>query len=342
MRTLLAGALTCVLVLAASGLALRVYAKRHFLPSQHMQEALTAGDGCVLFLGDSRMEASFDAEAFHRGLRAVGPDRCHAALAVGATDIAGHFFTAREYLAAGRRPALAVLGISGDSLLGPEHPLRPEELVGNNVIHLEWTRAGDVFTEVPGFPFEDIATFDAGFRFLVSQATPLGHYQSLVSVKTQALTGRLIGRAAAERNRFGALADMTSLEGGLRARAPERLAAALHGRDAERLGVWFPATAGMLAARGTRLLAVELPMRRLYRDKVTDLPETIAYHAWLAAELAREGHDFLDLSRAPFVDDALFADALHLGPVGAALVSEQIGRRVGALLQPPVNRGGAH
>jgi hypothetical protein len=84
-----------------------------------------------------------------------------------------------------------------------------------------------------------------------------------------------------------------------------------------------------------RLLAVELPMRRLYRNNVTDLPQTIAYHAWLTDELAREGHAFLDLSHAPFVDDALFADALHLGPSGAALVSEEIGRRVGALMRPP-------
>ncbi len=333
MRTLLAGTLTCVLVLAASGLALRAYAKRHFLPGQHMQEALAAGDGCVLLLGDSRMEAAFDAEAFHRGLRSVGRDRCVAPLAVGATDIAGHFFTAREYLAAGRRPAVAVLGIVGDSLLGPERPPRPEELVGNNAIHFEWTRPGDVFAEVPGFPVADIATFDAGFRYLASQATPFGRYQSLIAVKTQALTGRLTGRAPAERNRFGALADMSSLEGGLRARAPERLAAALRGPEAERLGRWFPRTVGLLGAAGARVLVVELPMRRLYRDTVTDRPDAVAYRAWFEKEGAREGRGYLDLSHAPFVDEALFADALHLGPAGAVLVSETLGRSAGALVR---------
>jgi hypothetical protein len=332
MRTLLAAALTCVLVLAASGVALRTYARRHFLPRQHMQEALAAGDGCVLLLGDSRMEAAFDADAFSRGLRAVGRARCVAPLAVGATDIAGHFFTARTYLAAGRRPAVAVLGIVGDSLLGPERPLRPEELVGNNIIHFEWTRPGDVLSEIPGFPGADLGTFDAGFRFLASQATPFGRYQSLIAVKTQALTGRLTGRAPAERNRFGALADMSSLEGGLRARAPERLAAALRGPETARLGSWFPRTVGLLGAAGARVLVVELPMRRLYRDTVTDRPEAVAYRGWLARELARDASTYLDLSHASYVDETLFADALHLGPAGAALVSETLGRGAGALL----------
>ncbi len=336
MRTLLAGALTCLLGLATAGLALRAYAAKHFLPRQHMDEALAAGDGCVLFLGDSRMEAAFDAEAFHRGLRAVGPDRCHASLAVGATDIAGHFVTAREYLARGRRPAIAVLGIAGDSLLGPETAPRPEQLVGNNVIHFEWTRPGDVFDEVPGFPFADIAAFDAGFRYLADQATPFGRYQSLVAVKTQALTSRLTGRVPTERNRFGALADMAELADELRARARARLASVMSGPEPERLGRWFPRTLQLLERSGVRVVVVELPMRRLFREQVTDLPQMVAYHAWLRDELARRGARWLDLSHAPFVDEALFADALHMGPAGAAHASEEIGRFVGEVQRPVV------
>jgi hypothetical protein len=340
MRTLVTAALVCLLGLGAAGLGLGAYARRHFLPVQHMNEALAAGDGCVLLLGDSRMAAAFDAQAFHRGLVAAGPDRCLAPLAIGATDVAGQLVTAREYLARGRRPAVAFLGIAGDSLLGPETPLRPEELVGNNVIHFEWTTPPDVVDEVPGFPLGDIATFDAGLRFLADQASPLGRYQSLVAVKTQALTGLLTGRAVAERNRFGALGDMAALESTLRLRAGARLEAALAGPEPERLGRWFPRTLGLLAERGARVAAVELPMPRLYRDTVTDRPQTIAYHAWLRAELARRGVGALDLAHAPFIDDALFADALHLGPAGAALVSEELGRFAGALLatsvaQPP-------
>ena len=126
MRTLLAGVLTCLLGLAASGMGLRAYASKHFLPRQHMNEALAAGDGCVLLLGDSRMEAAFDATAFHRGLRIGHADRCIAALPVRVpTEMPGHFFTAREYLAHGEESLVAVLGVAGDSILGPEAPAAP-------------------------------------------------------------------------------------------------------------------------------------------------------------------------------------------------------------------------
>jgi hypothetical protein len=338
MRTLLAGALTCLLGLAAAGLGLRTYASRHFLPRQHLQEALAAGDGCVLVLGDSRTEAAFDAVAFHHGLRARGADRdrCLAVLPVGATDIAGHFLTAREYLAQGRRPSVAVLGIAGDSILGPETPLDPRDLVGNNVIHFEWAHPADVFDEVPGFPGRDVGAFDAGFRYLADLATPFGRYQSLVAVKTQALTRRLTGRAEAERNRFGAFADMVALESGLRSRAPERLAAAMRGSEGERLGLWFPRLAALLEAHGARLLVVELPMRRVYRDNVTDLPSSSAFRAWLAGELARRHESWLDLSHEPSIDDGLFSDALHLAPAGAAIVSDEIGLFLGDRVAPPV------
>jgi hypothetical protein len=337
MRTLLAGVLTCLVGLAAAALGLRAYAARHFLPRQHMEEALAAGHDCVLLLGDSRMEAAFDGPAFHRGLRARGADRCVAALPVGATDMPGHFVTAREYLALGGRPALAVVGVAGDSILGPDPPLRPEQLVGNNVIHFDWTTPGDVFDEVPGFPLADVGTFDAGFRFLADQTMAFGRYQSLLAIKTQKLTSRLTGRADTERNRFGAFADMVALESGLRSRAPERLAAAVRGPEAERLGLWFPRLERLLADHGARILVVELPMRRLYRDKVTSLPSSIAYRAWLAGELARRHESWLDLSGAPFVDDALFGDALHLSPAGAAIVSDEIALFVGDMLaRPPV------
>jgi hypothetical protein len=329
MRTLLAGVLTFVLALAAAGVALGGYVRRHFPPTQAMEAAVAAGDGCVVVFGDSRTEAAFDAKALRRGLGRE--DRCVVGLALGGTEIAGHFFTAREYLERGRKPALVVLGMVGDSLLGPETAPRPEDLVGNNVIHFQWSRAGDVADDVPGFPLRDIGAFDAGFRWLADRATPFGRYASLVAVRTQAFTHRLTGRADTQRNRFGPLFEMTALEGGLRARAPERLAAALRGPEAERLGRWFPRIERIVSWRGASLLVVELPMRRLYRDKVTDLPDAVAYRAWIAAHVP----GWLDLSHAPFVDDALFADALHLGPAGAELVSEEMGRRAAAMLQAP-------
>jgi hypothetical protein len=136
---------TSIMLLACAAMGLRVYALRHFLPEQKMRLAVGAGDQCIAIFGDSRMDAATDLGAFHSALRATNADRCLAPLALGATDISGIVLTAREYLHRGPHPDLVVIGKVGDSLLGGFEPLRPEGMVGNNAIHLLWSRPSDVF-----------------------------------------------------------------------------------------------------------------------------------------------------------------------------------------------------
>jgi hypothetical protein len=326
MRGLVISLLTASVLVLVAARGLARYAHRHYLPQQQMDRARAAGDGCLLVLGDSRMVAAFDPDALHRPLQAAGRDGCHAQLALGAIQVSGIYLTAREYLAQGRSPRIAVIGKVGDSLLGPQEALRPEEMVGNNAIHLIWSTPVDVFAEAPGFPLASVDAFDRGFRFLVARATSLGRYQSLVSARIQTLQGALVGAGAQPRNRFGALGDMSLLEDGLRARAPARLQAAMQNLPDERYGGWFRALADLLRARHIPMLIVELPMRSLYRASVTDTGEAIAYQDSLADDLKRHGDALLDLSRAPWVNDQIFVDELHLGGAGAALVSAEIGR----------------
>jgi hypothetical protein len=44
-------------------------APRYLLPQQKMEVAVDAGDGCILMLGDSRMEAAISLPTLHEGLR---------------------------------------------------------------------------------------------------------------------------------------------------------------------------------------------------------------------------------------------------------------------------------
>jgi len=332
MRSLLASVITCAALLAGGAALLGRFGSHHFLPQQQMDDAARAGDGCILFLGDSRMVAAFDADALHQALRRAGGERCHAQLAIGATDIGGAYLAAREYLAHGRVPRAAVIGKVGDSLLVSGRA-RPEDMVGNNAIRLIWSRPEDVFADVPGFPTEDIGALDAGLRFVFARATPLGRYQSLISIRAQRLGAWLTGQAPGAQNRFGLLGDMESLEGTLRARAQAELAAAM--RDdapARRYGPWFERLTDLLRQHGVAPIVVELPMREAYRAAVTSTPAALAYQAWLAAELQRMGGELIDLARAPWLDDRLFADGLHVGPTGARLVSAEMGARLGAWL----------
>jgi len=322
---LLVSVATTVIALVAADRLLGWYGHRHFVPEQQMQTALTAGDGCILILGDSRMAAGLDQPALHQALGRRGADRCVADLAIGATDVSGAFLAARRYVSAGRRPVLAVVAKVEDSLLDPD-ATGPRMMVGNNAIHLVWTTPGDVFAEVRGFPFASVAAFDDGLRFLIARGTALGRYQSLVSLRAQRLQDALTGADRGAQNRFGQFNDMAALERDMQERADARLAAATHepgGRS-----VWFDRLGDLLRLSGTRVVVVELPMPSAYRRRISDTAPAIAYRRAFTAALRARGAAYIDLARAPWVDDALFADALHLNARGAAQLSRDLGDRL--------------
>ena len=324
MRRLLVSIATAVAALVALNLMLGWYGPRHFVPEQLMQAALSVGDDCILILGDSRMKAGVDQAVLHQALLQRRADRCVADLSIGATDVSGAFLTARRYLALGRKPALAVVGKVEDSLLDPDPDTTgPRMMVGNNAIHLTWTTPRDVFAEIDGFPFASVAAFDDGLRFLIARATALGRYQSPVTLRAQRLQNALTGADRGPENRFGKFSDMAALERDLRERAEARLAAATDktgGRSS-----WFDHLVDMLRAHGTRVVVVELPMPSAYRRRISESAPAIEYRRSFAASLPARGAVYVQLDRAPWVDDALFSDPLHLNAAGAARVSRDLG-----------------
>ena len=321
----------CVAALLGVAASFSRICPRHFLPEQELTAAVAAGDGCFLFLGDSRMAAGFQPAAMHSALAGQGEDRCLADLAIGATDVSGAFLAARTYLSRGPRPAIVVLGSVADFPLGPAAPLTPEEMVGNNAIHLIWTRPGDVFAEVPGFLSGGIGPFDRGFRFLALRATPFGRYQSLFARRLQTFDARLEGAAPVEGNRFGALDNMISLEARFRAGAVDRLTAALQSPDEGRVSPWFRALRELLAGAGIPFAVVELPMPSPFRHAVVDTEAGRAYRQWLRMALQADGGTLLDLSHPDWLTDELFDDGLHLGARGATQLSAELGRQLAAL-----------
>lgn len=322
MRKLIVAAVTAAIALLAADRLLDWYGRRHFLPEQQLQAALSRGDGCLLVLGDSRMAAGLDQAALHQALSQRGADRCIADLAIGATDVSGAFLAARRYVSAGRKPALVLISKVEDSLIDPE-VTGPRMMVGNNALHLMWSRPGDVFAEIDGFPFASVAAFDDGLRFLIARGTALGRYQSLVSLRVQRLQDGLTGRDRGAENRFGQLSDMAALERDLRERANARLTAAAAGSG--RRSSWFDRLVELLQSQGARVVVVELPMPSAYRQRISDSAAAADYRRAFTAGVSARGVAFVDLSRAPWVEDGLFADALHLNAAGAAYLSLAVG-----------------
>ena len=303
-----------------------------------MRTALSQGDECLLFLGDSRMAAAFDGTALHAKLTEYGVDRCVVNLAIGATDVSGMVMTARRYLSAGRRPLVAVVGKVADSIIDPA-PANPDSMVGNNALHLVWSNPGDVFSEVSGFPFANVRAFDDGGRFLFDRSTALGRYQSQVSIRVQRVQNALVSAGPSPQNRFGAVVDMASLEEGLRLAAVARLETALRpSRGSPHFGSWFTRFQDDLGKVGASVVVVELPMPSNYRRQVTETSQAAAYQKWLKEALASRGDSFVDLGRPPWLADSSFADALHLNGSSAARLSADLGATLGPILQKSSGR----
>jgi hypothetical protein len=331
MRVFLVPILTALAVLGVADAFLAHRVGRHFVPEQKMDAAVAAGPGCILLLGDSRMDAAYFPSALHDALRERAADRCVSDLSIGGTDVRGAYFAVREYLSRGGAPKLVVIGAVADSLLDPPSRLDPQEMTGNNAIHFVWSRPSDVVFEAPGFPLASVDVFDAGFRFLIGRATAIGRYQSLFWVRVQAAQNRLVGGGPSTLNRFGRIADMDRLEEDLRAGALSRLERSMTAPSGPELGTWFMRLVQLLRDRGVPFTIAWLPMRSSYRRAVTETPQARAYQRWLGQRVSLLGGTSIDLAEPAWIDDSLFADSLHLNAHGAQKFSADLGFQLASL-----------
>jgi hypothetical protein len=307
-------------------------APKHFIPESRLEEALRRPIGCIVVAGDSRMVAGYDEAALTSALRVRGRNECVSTIAIGALPIAGVAVAVREFLDRGGRPRVLVLGAAEDTLLRRSSPPDPSEFVGNEAVFLSWSRWNDTDLHYPGFPFESPAAFDRGFRFLLLRSNGIGRYVSLGWQKVQGVQDRVTGQASAS-NVFGALSDMEARGRAMEQTARKGLARALERSEDERLDPWFSAMEEMINAVGGRLVVVELPMPKYYREGVTHSAEGRRYRAWLAARLERRGNALVDLTSLKGLESEHFADFLHLNAAGARRFSSSLGERLSAI--PP-------
>jgi hypothetical protein len=304
----------------------------HFIPEQRMSAALASGSGCIVTAGDSRMVAGVDLEVLERTLRKAGRNECTANIAIGALPIHGISVALREYLRRGGKPEVLVLGLSEDMLIPLKDAPDPSRFVGNDAISIAWSDAADVRRLYPGFPFANVREFDDGLRFLLARQSALGSYDSLISYKVQTLQERLLGRAKATNNVFGADSDMDALAEQMQSRAQRQLANTLTLPDEIRLDPDFSEIERRVREVGARLVVVELPMPERYRTRVTESDAGRRYLAWFSKRLADRGERFVDLTHPTWLEPSVFRDFLHLNSEGARLFSADLGR---ALAAPP-------
>jgi hypothetical protein len=316
-RTLLASLLLFATGLGGIDAGLARYAGRHFVPNQLLRKAIAAGDRCVVVIGDSRTAAGVDPVAVATALGDAHAPACVAPLGIGAVGLEGQTLALRRYLSARRAPRLVVLGAG---LLLPSRPMDPSEMVGNVAIDLDWSRASDVESFFPGFPVDAL---DPGLRFSIARTNALQTYASLVWARVQIAQSRLAGETRGPANRFGLVSDMRALAATFAEDAATRLEREKDHWSASR---WFEAIDALARAEGTTVLVVQVPMATTYRRAVDETPIWRDYAAWLAADLARRGDAYIDLSAS--VDDARFADGVHVDEEGARTFSDALGRAI--------------
>jgi hypothetical protein len=293
-------------VLLAFELGFRSRIAGRFLPEQTFRAAVAAGDGCVATFGDSRMVAGVVPSELTGELARRGHPSCHAALAIGGTELVAHFLTLRRYLEqAERKPRLIVLGLTLEATL--EKHLPPDDLVGNEAVVLGWSSATDVTLVYPGFPFRH---FDDGFRFLTNRAVSTTAYGSLIWNKTRALQDRLVQSGHAQaRNRFGVIRDMDELAASFRQDLSARLSA-----YPERTSLHPAFTAFIAAARHRRVpvLIIELPMPSSYARTLAGIPAAERLRSELKRLSSDDRSAYVNLARPAWLDDGAFEDQLHL------------------------------
>lgn len=306
------------------------FVSRHYIPEQRMSAALASGSDCIVTAGDSRMVAGIDLDVLERTLKSAGRNDCAATIAIGALPIHGISVALREYLRRGGKPEVLVLGLSEDMLIPLQEPPDPSRFAGNEAISLGWSDASDVRRLYPGFPFLNLREFDDGFRFLLARQTALGSYGSLISYKVQTLQERLLGRAQAPSNVFGANSDMDALAERMQSRAQRLLAKTLESPAEARLDPDFLDIERRVHDAGARLVVVELPMPQRYRTRVTESEAGRRYLAWFAERVVSHGERFIDLTHPAWLAPDVFNDFLHLNAAGARLFSADLGRALAA------------
>lgn len=325
LSSFLAQIAVALVALTGANVAARQYVRGHFVPLQNVDAAISQGDGCVVVIGTSQMFASIRSAAFVDETRRLGQEKCLANLSIGGMPMAGQFMAYREYRGAGRHPALVIVGFTADGLLDLPPP-DPDTLQGASAAVLFWSQPQDLAIE---YPSRDPQHLDYRLRFAIRRATTLTSLESVFWMRAQEWQSSLRrwtnddGAAVVARNQFGTLPSMRELAAVISAGISTNLATQ-RTANGWREHRWLTALKAHLAADGVPLVLVELPTPSAMHDGLAASPLAAAYHSWLIASTAAEGHGYLDFSRPEWLRDDMFNDGLHISDEGAEYFSRAL------------------
>jgi hypothetical protein len=325
----LAAIILAAAVLVVVDWAFGAFSRRHFIPAQKLEAALSSGPVDALFAGDSRMVAALDVDAVQGGWsECAARTPAIADLSLGAVEIAGQAVAVRTFFERGGSAKLVVLGTVPESLTSES--AAPDAWIGNEAVVLWWSHASDARLHFPlASTAIDPRTLDGVFRFLAYRVSSLASLRSVLWAKVQhAQDAALAREVVVAKTAFGQESDMRALgqrfvEQGFRVVESDIYA--------WRLSAWACDLRREVETHGARLVVVELPMPTAYRG-VRASPLGQALRKNLSVDFCGRSVDWLDLSNAPGLTEERFSDGLHLDRVGAALVSRPLGCRVSSLL----------
>ncbi|HVA22939.1 MAG TPA: hypothetical protein VMW62_00935, partial [Chloroflexota bacterium] len=304
------------------------YGPRHFLPERKMAAALQQGPGCVVFTGDSRVQAALEPAVVRDTLAAHNVTACVADLSMGGVGIDGQAAAIRHYLAR-TRPRMIVVGLAVATLLRPTQEPDPGDLIGSNAVSLLWAKPGDAARRYPDA--SSLAQLDQRARFLLAASMPLGIYEWRLWFDAQQLQARIAAQPKRPVNQFGAFDDMVNFALELSGATKDRFDALARSGipiDWQRQqDPFFTMLEQDLAGDRVPLVLVRVPMVSSMRQAVATSAVMGDYLTYLS-----KSHPVLDLSALPGLPDAGLPDNLHVSKAGAKLFSTTVAEQLAPLL----------
>ncbi len=265
------------------------------------------------------MAAGFDAAAFTAKAAAAGEPLTAFNAGLGATGPIQHLLITRAILRAHPEAQSIVYGFFDFMLTQPvQEDWRL--LFGNNAM---------VFYTEPAIAARHETSSAFGrWAFQVVGGIPMFAERGAIWARVEQLRRDLgqLGLPPAAVNRFGRVEDFSPVEntteGSRRVRTVENVASDVP------LASPVVELLGQARERNVKVWVVSVPMPAAHRKHYAS-PEWQAYFTLLRGKLAAHGAELIDASDW-VADDALFMDALHLGPEGAIRFSLRLAETIGA------------
>lgn len=286
---------------------------RNSMPKQTIR-ALHAAPSTinVLGIGNSLMAAGFDTGEVRQALAAAGKDAVVHNAALGATGLIEHLMLTRTALN-GHHVDTLVYGFF-DHQMYDDVPAGNAEIFGNrNLLYL------DPALTLQYAPF---GLLDRVLFRIFSASTLLRERGTLWAMieRARRRAGSL-GLPAKAENQFGRVDDFALLEAGDTATFDAAIQRPRGAGD-----VLAPPTRALLhdaAARGTRVVVVQMPMPPSHRQRFYFSPPWRAFRDRTKESVEAEGARYLDASQWENEADG-FTDGLHLSVDGARRFSQRL------------------